>query len=404
MSREFRFTFEVPTNGILADPDTGYDMIDLDGTLQRVAYHVDLGIWRVLEGDPGHRRLGPSVWRAAGGEWRIGTYEECLGRLDLQATFEFIELPAVPGINEAATPVPRLIHFIWIGENGIPDALARNITVNAQRGTGFRTIVHVHAETATGMARVRAQLTSSGVEVNDLLNEPAYARFMQSPLGPFYTRFLADPTRNYGAASDMLRMHLLYTYGGIYMDCDDTIVNAFPVDAVLLAAPDDLLLNAMISAPSVDFAGYNQSSFACQPANPLLTKILDSMAARLQGAADFMAAPRPWRTASTDSDPSRSTELNAYVARILALTGPSIFSQVLQQARPDYFAIERSLLSAYEKTTYGPGEPRYVADVYMDAMRAAMAYYVPFAHAPFEIVIGNADSWNIRFPASGQGR
>jgi hypothetical protein len=47
--------------------------------------------------------------------------------------------------------------------------------------------------------------------------------------------------RNYAAASDILRYRLIDEYGGIYLDCDDTIDVSF-AGAPLKAGPNDVLL------------------------------------------------------------------------------------------------------------------------------------------------------------------
>lgn len=381
-------------DGVDADPITGRACVRLGGVLRRVAFHADRGAWRLLEGAPGSRRLGQAVRNTGGGQWVLDSDERSEPHAVASAAVERLQLAPVPAINPGAAAIPRLIHYIWLGENGIPESLARNILGNAARGTGFRTVVHVLARTTVGLERVTRQLSGADVSIDDLTRSPAFHQFMGTPLAPYFQIFLEAPTRNYGAASDMLRMFLLHAHGGIYMDCDDTIVAPFPAGSGPHAAPGDLLVNAMISAPSAAFAGYNQSNFACQAGNPLLAEILVQMAARLQSAGKFLSTPRPWRSEHSDA-PRHKAALNAYVTKILELTGPSIFSDVLKASRPDYYAIESALMHAYEAMNYEPGEPRVVADGYLQALRAAKAYYMPFAEAPYEILVGNADSWNV---------
>lgn len=400
MTERIQNGIAIPLDGIEADPASGRACARLDGVLQRVAFHVDQGVWRLLEGAPGRRRLGPVVQADGAGHWAVTSSEQSRRHMAPAVSIERLALPPVPVISALAMPIPRLIHYVWIGENGIPEKLARNILGNAARSIGFRTVVHVHAQTAAGLDRVTRQLSGSAIVINDLTVSTDFQRFMGSSLAPWFLMFLEAPTRNYGAASDMLRMFLLHAYGGIYMDCDDTIAAPFPADTAPIAAATDLLVNAMISAPSAEFAGYNQSNFACHAGNPLLVEILSQMVMRLQSARTFLSTPRPWRSADAD-DPRQRDALDAYVMKILELTGPSIFSDVLKMRRPDYYAIESALLHAYQAMNYEPGEPRVVADAYLQSLRAAKAHYMPFAEAPYEITVGNADSWNVQIPEPG---
>lgn len=386
--------FHIPTDDVLTHPATGHHAVLLEGRPCRVAYDLDVAAWRLVGGEAGDRHLGAPVWRTAAGQWATGTVEQWQARPCLPQQLEPLELAAVPTIAADAAPLPRILHGIWIGDDGLPADLAANHARNAVRGGVYRSMLHVHAQTDAGLARVQAQMAGTTVAVHDVRDDPAFHAFLQSPLGPHYHRLLQPSTYNPGAASDMLRIHLLHEYGGIYLDCDDVIAQPFPEGIDLRAAPADVLLNRWIGAHGLGYFGYGQSCFASQPGNPVLRAMLEEMGRRLDQAGDFLRTPRPWKPDTAARGPGSSPEMDAYILRILHLTGPNMFNDVLEHWRPDYHGIELWLMHAYVQTTHTPSEPRYVAHAYFERMHAALAHYLPFSIAPFEVAIGNADSWN----------
>lgn len=384
----------VPVDDVEREAVTGNPVVRLDGECRRVAWHADLSCWLMVEGNPCARTLGQPVWRTAARCWRSGTAAEFIHAPSLPSRTVAFTLPPVPDIPVDATPVPALVHFIWIGEHGMPAELLDNIAANVKLSPGFTCIVHGHALTVDGLATLRAQIASAGASFDNLAESPVFATFVASPLGRFYRSFLPSAQRNLGAASDILRACLLHDYGGVYLDCDDRIEATWPAPDQLLAAPNDILLNKMVRVPHLGFRGYNSSNFACHPGSPVLAALMAEMLLRLEAAADVIAMPRPWREAVQADDPESVQRMEIYKLRILHLTGPVVLNDVLCGLRPDYYPIEAWLLHAYEQLNPVPGEPCVLADDYFERMHAAKRHYLPFAEGPFGVAVGNADSWN----------
>jgi len=392
-------TIDIPMEGIIAHPDTGRDAVMIAGAPQPVLYDADARCWRRLHSVGGLSCGGDPVWRTGDGQWASGHWDQWQAAAVLPSALKHLELALPPPVPANAAALPRCLRYVWIGDDGLPGELADNLATNADRSGLYACVLHAHVETDAGLARLQQQVQHRGVVVHDLRGDPLFQEFQQSALGPYYRQLLQPATRNAGAASDLLRVYLLHGLGGIYIDCDDTIVAPFPaVD--LLAAPDDVLLNRWIGAHGLGYFGYNQSCFASQPGNPVLQALLDEMALRLRTAADFLQSPRPWKEQAANEEGGDSSAMGAYIRRTLQLTGPEVFNDVLERCRPDYHGLELWLMHAYVHTTYNPREPRYVAARYFEQMHAALNHYLPFSTGPFQVAIGNADTWNHR-PSCG---
>lgn len=314
-----------------------------------------------------------------------------LARLDDDSRKRRIELPGVPVLPISSRPIPRLLHFVWVGHRLMPDALVNRVLLNALRTPGFRTVVHVCMDDPSKLAAMRHRLSDSvpWVTVLNLDDEPCFAAFGALPVHRYYRTFMQEATRNYGAASDLLRLWLVYAYGGVYLDVDDVFADEVDIDANLLAAPGDLLLGSRYSDPLHGFAGYNQSHFASHAGNPVLMQMLKEAWQRLEASPSFFA-DRPWGRPGEPEDP----RMNAYISAVFHLTGPQLFTDMISALRPDIAFIEADLLRAMEVLHYSPDRPRYRAQSYLACAKAALMHYLPFRDGPFRVVIGSAGSWN----------
>ncbi|KVC71740.1 hypothetical protein WI75_25500 [Burkholderia ubonensis] len=296
--------------------------------------------------------------------------------------------------------IPRLVHFIWIGDAPLPTMLAQRIIQNAARCPGFQCRLYIEASDPVAQQRLANCFPpASGITLVDLQCDARFQAFLETPLGRFYRHFASPAGNNYSAASDILRAYLLHRDGGLYMDVDDSISRPVSADYELTAGSDDVLLNRMVTVKEYDFSGYPSSNFACQPGNPVLAAWLEEMTHRLGRATEFLKRPRPWEHIN-GADRSYLLE---YITTIFHLVGPGVFNEVLRTCRPDHYYIERDLLTAYRITTISPAEPRYVVERYFNAMHAAKAYYLPFAEPTFDIEIGSAHSWNLPVSADRCG-
>ena len=121
----------------------------------------------------------------------------------------------------------------------MPEALVNRVLLNALSTPGFRTIVHLSMDDHPLLEAMRDQLARRvpWVTVLNLDDEPCLAAFQALPVHRYYRAFMEEATRNYGAASDLLRLWLVYAYGGVYLDVDDVFASEIDIDAHLLAAP-----------------------------------------------------------------------------------------------------------------------------------------------------------------------
>lgn len=387
----------IPIDGVTCSSDGRY-RITLDGQSRVVAYHVDTNHWFLLESSnqaPYGRVMTVPVRRTSSGAWERGRGTAP----PLAGAHHEICLPPLIEVPQHTRPVPRILHFIWIGDAPLPDALASRITQNAERCPGFQCRLYLDTHDRTARERMIGQFqTTPRMTLVDLQHDLRFQAFRRSPIGQFYRHFASSTGNNYSAASDILRAYLLHRDGGLYLDVDDVV--SYPVPALrdLLAGPRDVLLNRMVTAEEYGFSGYPSSNFACHPGNPVLAAWLDEMTHRLMGASRFLQQPRPWKTKS-QADHGALLE---YISTIFRLVGPGAFNDALRASRPDYYYIERDLVSAYRIATVSPAEPRFVFDRYFDAMHVAKAFYLPFAEPEFDVAIGSAHSWNPTVATRGE--
>ncbi|EDT00723.1 hypothetical protein BamIOP4010DRAFT_5759 [Burkholderia ambifaria IOP40-10] len=385
------YSVKIPIDGVERDPDGRYRVM-LDGERRVVAFHAELNRWFLIEPSNtapyGHvltlpiRRTPSRCWKRDDGQTL---------RADTASSYHEVHLPTPIGVPPNAAAIPRILHFIWVGNAPIPDALAQRIIRNARHCPGFQVRLYIDTMDIAAQQKLTQQFgPMSGIALVDLHDDEDFHGFLQTSLGKHYRHFASPAGNNYSAAADILRAYLLHREGGIYMDVDDTVSHPVAAHYDLRAAPDDVLLNRMVTVKEYGFNGYPYSNFACQPDNPVIAMLLEEMTRRLSNARHFLQQPRPWKAASD----SNRAALLAYISKIFELVGPKVFNDVLQACRPDYYFIERDLISAYQIVTVSPSEPRLVVDRYFDAMHTAKAFYLPFAEPEFNVDIGSAHSWN----------
>ncbi|WP_250628399.1 glycosyltransferase [Pinirhizobacter soli] len=362
---------DIPVGGIEVDSHTGVDTALVDGQRLPVQFDLDQRVWTTAHQD--------------------GTPSLALACLNDDSRLRRVELPGMPAVPLNARPIPQFLHFVWVGHRLMPEALVNRVLLNALRTPGFRTIVHVGMDDPSLLAAMRNRLTDRvpWVNVLSLDDEPCFSAFRELPVHRYYRAFIEETTRNYGAASDLLRLWLVYAYGGVYLDVDDVFADEVDINAHLLAARGDLLLGSRYSDPLHGFAGYNQSHFASHAGNPVLMCMLDEACLRLEASPAFFA-DRPWGRPGEPED----HRMNAYIRAVFHLTGPQLFTDMISALRPDIASVEANLLRAMEVLHYSPDRPRYRAESYLATANAALMHYLPFRDGPFRVVIGSAGSWN----------
>lgn len=280
----------IPVENILGDGKSGFRIV-LNGRVIRVAYVYDLNSWFTLDLDEksGCRILNNPVTLKPDGAWQAGLSgsSNCSYGKNNSAWLEY-HLPPVPRISDELVELPAIIHYVWIGDKGIPGELVARMHRSAARCPSYRFVIHVHCQTKKARRILAGQFPPhKRIIINDLKLQAFFRNFLSSPLGLFYRRFLEPATQNYGAASDILRLVIMHCQGGIYMDVDDEIMNPVTVGYRLKAAKEDILLNNMLRVPLYDFKGYGNSNFACCAGNPIIGEMLEEMLTRLEHSASF---------------------------------------------------------------------------------------------------------------------
>jgi mannosyltransferase OCH1-like enzyme len=124
-------------------------------------------------------------------------------------------------INEVIIMIPALIHFIWLGSSNIPYSYIRNISICSDiNKTNYLTAIWTD---------------NHGL---DLINKKLYSKEIH-PAGK----------------ADLLRLEILYHYGGIYSDCDITWYRSMdylhldPHKLTVVQEQGSVINNAFMAAP-----------------------------------------------------------------------------------------------------------------------------------------------------------
>lgn len=257
-----------------------------------------------------------------------------LKALDLDMTLP-LDLPA-PNL-QGAIPLPQRILSVWIGDRPISAQLVRNLGSNANlAGKGPRPsslTLYLSSEHPEIFARNQAALAkdASAVKVVELETSPFYEHFRQTPYFAQYRAAVegnGGVARNYSAASDVLRYPLLNYHGGLYMDVDDALTEAW-ASADLRISPGELLLNEPVSNSTLGLeVGFNTSCVGSHADNPLLEAISAKSHERWLAAPELFSEPRPLFETSSDE------HFGDYMKQVSHVTGPGMLNDVLTEHSP----------------------------------------------------------------------
>ena len=107
-------------------------------------------------------------------------------------------------------PVPKLLHFIWIGSI-VPDKYVNNLNTYVNNNPDYKIVLWVDRNYNFSIEGIHI----SNISTLDVINK--------------HELNMVD---NYGAKADILRLEILYEYGGIYSDIDSKSLK--PFDGVFL--------------------------------------------------------------------------------------------------------------------------------------------------------------------------
>lgn len=391
--RDLKIQVELPLDGIsieqVASRETGVIkekyFIVLNGRKTGVYYDADNFCWQVDSATP------DPVWLDKSGEWKTGQmsdFRKVEAKLPQSRRFEIYHFPRLPRLPTDAQPISRVIHHIWMGERAPGAGLLENIQRNMRVSPDLRFEFHIDIDEPGAFDQLSEHFSGyPNMRISRLTDEPFYADFLSGENGEAFNYFRHAENRNYAAASDILRYRLVNEYGGIYMDCDDTIARSF-ADVPLKAAPHDVLLGARLDSESLSYRGPGNSHFASHPDNPVLKRVLDEIKVRfdrekLDNKA-FFSARRPFIDNTSEALRSASkARMKPYMTRISELTGPKLFSDVLRITRPDYFdLLDRSYVPIDE----------VLSVPYIDRLNDAVDFYFPFKGRA-KIQPGSSNDW-----------
>jgi hypothetical protein len=339
------------------------------------------------------------------GSWRTGPVENDLiwwinrenwGRGNLEAFKKFkpaysretevFTFPRIPGLPKNPEAIDKMVHHIWMGDRLPGTPLLDNIKRNMGASPELKFTLHVDIDDADAVAKLEQVFADyPNMRISSLPDEDFYNGFRDREKNSGFDYFRNGPNKNLAAASDILRYRLLHEYGGIYMDCDDRILGSF--DSQLLpAGPHDVLTGGVLDAETLGYKGPGNSHFASHAGNPVLLEMGREIDYRLANEKAFLAQPRPFAGGATDEAEAQIAreKMNHYMKKISELTGPKLFSDVLQKMRPDYYPLLND--------SFVQLNPDVVSRLYLERVDEARNFYAPF-RSRMRILAGTDNSW-----------
>lgn len=372
----------LPMDGVFIAAN-GKPEISLNGYRNQIVYDPDAGMWRTADKHAAGLAYDGRRWR------RLPASEEASARgtgpAPSDTTSKPVTLPVIRPVSADVKPIPKDIHYTWIGKM-MSEINIKNIISNAEQsydkktGTGYRTIVHVDADSPVIFAEITAKFIGSGsnVVVENLRESDFFQAFKRTGFGVQY-----DAVRNgkypcYSVASDILRYPLINHEGGVYIDVDDTIHEDVSFSD-LPASRNDLLLHELHSNEKFGMKNeYNGSILGSHPNNPLLNAISERMHALYLEDPTFFDRERPYISAGDDA-----ASMETYAKKIYTLTGPGLLNEVLREHIPDAYGIlEVDKARSYIK----------LPEEYQNARIRSHEHHHPF-YSLWNITIGCDHSW-----------
>lgn len=260
-----------------------------------------------------------------------------------------VELPSTP--LAGATPIPRQVLSLWIGDQVLSEKLLDNIAANASRLEQARYPFKLYLSNASASAYSEnlrlLQARAPSLQVIPLEEQPVFAELRSSPYHEHYQAALTgngSGPAHYASAADLLRYRLLHHEGGLYMDIDDTLrtpgdylaqregrnlgVAGEAIDQVVLATtPDGLLLFPPVGDENMGIrCMFNNSLIGSHAQNPTLEAISAEMTRRWRSDPGFY-----------DRLPRKSVDplaFHRYAAKLAHITGPGLLTDIVKQRLP----------------------------------------------------------------------
>ena len=199
--------------------------------------------------------------------------------------------------------VPKMLHFIWVG-GPIPDRYKDNITRWHQNNPDYT--IHLWIDTDSTKPE---QVEEAKREADELVLSVSGrlhnlgggdATFLTDPMlknGVFYQDEVTGQRANYAAASDILRLEILFRLGGVYVDTDtlSTDVPLGDIDApegfVKPKGPTNDVLCALPGAKMVDLCRDEITA--------AYARVLKQSDKQANVQFDMHRSSRPWKDRTT---------------------------------------------------------------------------------------------------------
>jgi len=241
--------------------------------------------------------------------------------------------------DQERIPVPKNIHYIWIGGNPISDKNYTNILRTAEIHPDCQVFIYLDSvkplsadqlQKESGFSSGRLAKMPSNVLLVDVRSAEIFEEFKAHRGFKFY-RNLCQANQN-SVAADMLRCQAVKNAGGLYVDVDDKITQKIDW-ALLAAAPDKVLTGFTMSLGGEDKPFINNSPFAAHKGSRLVDLIYEESVRRIEEkikkAEDSGYSNYFFITAGTGRQYRQKKFLE-----IFDVTGPHMFTEMLRANDP----------------------------------------------------------------------
>lgn len=381
-------TYLIPLDDIhlTGNPTRPYSL-NHKGVEHDVTFNIYAGTWKSSNLKPASGAQDQDYfWRSGKGKWQRGTFSEFkhAKKVDARA-FKYVDVspPTILRVPKDAHPIPKQIHYFWAGSD-IPPNLIENIANNSANAPGYKSIIHVDADSPAMFEKIKSKLHTQapGLSVMNLHEDDFFKQLKDTEM---YNYFRQGQGKNLAATSDVARYPLMNKYGGIYLDTDDAI----PVNigaTALKAGSSDILLNRPVAHTITDYKPfYNTSNFATQPGNPVINDMIAEMNKRFSANKAYFESNRPTVTRGPGGEIQYTSEFRTYESKIFETVGPTMFDDVLQSKRPDMYHLGLDGLAKESKIVDGK---LVSSGPIVDIEREARQYYASKGITPPDL-LGN---------------
>ena len=282
-------------------------------------------------------KLRKGVWSSTDATWAEGIVER-YNRITVPLLIEAASDVAV--IADKPTPIPKTVHFIWLGSRSIPghfkaeeggiDTCGETNAYTEGWNECMRSWQEHHPPSSGWIIRLWTEVEVKSTFFHDhdtseckMTNQAAYEYALSK--------------QNYGLASDILRLELLSSFGGVYVD----------IDYLCMAPLDDLHSAATLycGASNVGCVEINNGLFGCAERHKIVQRMMEDIGKwfedKIQQEESDSAAPAvaasaflsSFLDAETTQSLTRAKELTH--EDVIRHTGPGLITRMMMTVLAD---------------------------------------------------------------------